>query len=1105
MISFNSVCIISVSIMVFLSRFYCIQLALLQQLTNSHKNNHDQHRGTPNSRNNLPRVPSAPLSTTTQIIYEIILNSTTQNSIPESTTISLSTTQQSMSTASQTTKETVATTLPTTTTTQVFAIDIDEVPSSPQPPEMSTTINPNATFMPNSIDNLTNSNTTDKSPEATNKTNVADAPPRQPPQQPNEFDETLSYQSSHESLATRALVYSIFVVFVALIKLLHSNVLFVRLFVTESGFLMMFGVLWELINRQINIVSTAMYPQFNGQVFFYLFLPSTILESTQIVTNRLFFRHLFYIIVHSIFGTLIFASSLGFAVFAMVKQQQTLSQLISQQQSQQHQQPQQQRQQNQQQQQQQSTTTQTTSLQQSTNIALALNDDLIAADAAAKLNENNLSLADCLVLGIILSSIDFSSALVSFNVLDSSAKLYYVALTESLFNNAIVIVVFNLLLDFFYETKLTVSKIYITILKFLATILGSMLLGIATSSLSLLAVRLNRRFSQIGTMTWYQNKCLSMVETLLIIKSAYLTYNLGDYLRFSGIISLLTFGVVKNQYIELNIDLRSRETIRQIVLALKTLGTSLVYPLLGVSLAKKIAYSRYFLGIWDMHFISTIIILAILFRFATFFCLTNACNLVTSSNAAKINLKEQLVLSFGGLKGPLTLALVHRLMQHEEYNILSKARIKYLFAYLVIILISMSAVQGCFINWLIVKLNLQGNTSFKSLFSIFRQQNNKHEKDSQHIVITSNLSKSNRVLNSDYESKTKTVSTTNSAFARSDHSFQSRVSHGFVGSETLRNINGRLDDYIEEIANSMIGKQSTLVDKLIHFNDTKIKPLLIRGNHRQSEWLNTLFEDFMLDNNLLSQAQPTQHAGLQDQLAINLRASSALQQSLNFDRKMTSDRYLNPISLIPGRQTSASSHMLSDFELEADKRSAAADLRLRNRRLQQQLQTHQAPQSQRRRRQRKLSVIPETSLLSQSRKHTLAISAFRGYDSSEFETGPLSALNPRKLKKQISQANETAIKELVVYDLKLADKSGRRFETATRSKLTSSNESGRRRKTPTLSEVKQQTATQRMLSTTSSEELINNPTGSTKDSNKALIHNMERQMQLRNLERAHKQ
>lgn len=701
----------------------------------------------------------------------------------------------------------------------------DGIPATPQP---------NKDLPPNSPDGRPPASATQPPSDG----NPQQATP-QTPNVPNGVNQQ-NEQSRASNMELTVLLYSVFIVYVSFIKLIYHNVGIIKRSVTEPAMLMVFGIVWELIARCFRN-SHDVTPRFNSRIFFYLFLPSTVLESASTLSNKWLFINMLPILMHSIVGTLLFSASLGATLYSLSRQN-----LFNM-----------------------SPRTVAPVFDTSSNATSIWNADAQQGNSDNRVTQvdfNNLMLNDCLLFGTILSSIDSNTMLSVFSILQVNDKLYYLALGESLMNNAVVLVVFNLLLDFSQqESRLTVSKIYLSIIYFVLTIIGSMLIGLLLACVALVSVRLTKRFRVPSALTSYQNQLQAMVETLLVLKLAYLSYTIAGLAGTSSIVSLATFGILEDQYIKHNLNLRSQLTFRQVILATKTMGASLVYPLLGMLLVD-VAHTNEFLYTWlaqnstiiasasepslraamgtgqsmyitdvmqseqsvasqqlaNLHaqtnlywnfkFLALVIMFTLTYRFIIMFGVSGLCNLCTSA-ALRIRYREQAMLAYGGLKGPLAVALAQRLIEHRDEYRERSVRNKHFFMYTILFITFLSTlVKGSFIRSLVHRLRLIVHPSVAPSAAPLSSAN---------PSATGSLL---RPIDGDNSGGNATV---------------------------FGEINSHLTEYARHGLNSVLGYSKSPYDKFADFNEFHIKPWLSREG-ANTNWLNVFYDNLVLDETLNS-------------------------------------------------------------------------------------------------------------------------------------------------------------------------------------------------------------------------------------------------------------
>lgn len=694
--------------------------------------------------------------------------------------------------------------------------------------------------------------------------------PSRSPGGPNSGVVTQSHSSYNQrnlqNYDLNVFLYSVFIVYISLVKLAYHNITFVKNNLTEPGILIIFGIIWEVVIRKLTN-NPEVLPKFNSRIFFYLFLPSTVLESASILANKCIFLELIPILIHSIIGTLIYAASLGFTIYALTQgdilginfkykgpiiasalsssqmmnlntislsiNSSSMAQLES------------------------SLATNGNEYWQSQNLlqvaanerstisANSLDGTLTSSTSAGvtaqAMSSVNLNLGDCLIFGTILSSIDASGLLNALRQHQVNEKLYYMVIGENMLNNAVVLVLSNLVLEFFNTQKLTVSKIYFAILQFFLNLFGAVFIGLSVASFALLSIRLSKRFQVVNLLsTSYQNQCQTMVETMLILKFAYFSYSLSALAGTSSILSLATYGILQDQYIKLCLNLRSQFTLRQVILASKTLGYTLVYPLIGMLIVDSIGPTQLFYDTWlsfedsqtlamtptpatqsgsvasstttttggnanaaaalrlahmanqanfywNVKLLLLITILAIFYRFVVVIGLTFLSNLFAGEKF-KLKFREQVLIAYGSLKGPLALALAHRLSDQQNYREQSSKSKQLLMINTILFICFISnIIKGPFIRPLVAKMQL---TLCHSPISL----------------------------------------ATSSTYA------------------VFNEISCLVTDHVSQGINNLLGHRKSPCDRFIEYNETHIKPWLAgRKAARNTNWLSMFYDNLTLD------------------------------------------------------------------------------------------------------------------------------------------------------------------------------------------------------------------------------------------------------------------
>ncbi|EFC42370.1 predicted protein [Naegleria gruberi] len=180
----------------------------------------------------------------------------------------------------------------------------------------------------------------------------------------------------------------------------------------------------------------------------------------------------------------------------------------------------------------------------------------------------------------------------------------------------------------------------------LLSFFGSLIIGVVIALLSALIFKY---------LQFYKYPSLEI--TLMVITSV-LPYFLSEGLELSGILALLSSSIVNSHYTRLNLSKKTSITIDQALMMFSYICETIVFLYLGLA---TFTYTHRF------HFgmIFLAIILCILGRIANIFPITYILN---NFFDAKISKNSQLILTWCGMRGVISLALALSLTETEYKN-----------------------------------------------------------------------------------------------------------------------------------------------------------------------------------------------------------------------------------------------------------------------------------------------------------------------------------------------------------------------------------------------------------------------------------------------------
>jgi monovalent cation:H+ antiporter, CPA1 family len=308
------------------------------------------------------------------------------------------------------------------------------------------------------------------------------------------------------------------------------------------------------------------------------------------------------------------------------------------------------------------------------------------AGVAIGLNQfTTVSLTTALLIGASLSATDPVSVTALFRELGAGKRLTTLLEGESLFNDGMAVVAFGFLVVLPLGTVLTPQSL---LLEFL-TVVG---VGIGIGS-----------FTGFGISYLTQRFDLPQVEQSLTLVAAYGTYLITEDLGGSGVIAVVTCGLILGNFgSRIGMNPRTRVIVSEFWEFLAFFVNSIVFLLIGDQIHFRVLWQNL-----DTIVITVIAMIATraiaIYSFGWF-----SNRLVQSA----IPLPEQTVLWWGGLRGSVSIALalsVPTLLSDRE-EVIATVFGTVLFTLLV---------QGLTIQPLLEKLNLLGNQPLRQQYLEF--------------------------------------------------------------------------------------------------------------------------------------------------------------------------------------------------------------------------------------------------------------------------------------------------------------------------------------------------------------------------------------------------
>mmetsp|Transcript_59988 Transcript_59988/g.68225 ORF Transcript_59988/g.68225 Transcript_59988/m.68225 type:complete len:532 (-) Transcript_59988:347-1942(-) len=252
-----------------------------------------------------------------------------------------------------------------------------------------------------------------------------------------------------------------------------------------------------------------------------------------------------------------------------------------------------------------------------------------------------LTLIECFAFGALISATDPVSVLSIFSEMGADRDLYALVFGESIFNDAVTIVLYRIVLE--------VGKggggpgdLVFAVVNFAVIFFGSFLIGTFCGLLA--SYFLRKRW--VDKIADFEN-----VEVLLVIIIPWVSYLMAEGMELSGIVSILFCGIIMAKYAQENLSEEALKVTHRGFQAMAYTAETLIFVFLGMGV---LSFSiRWELIGWTLAIASIIII--------TF---GRACNVygVTKivnryRTRTKVSKKFQFVIWHSGLRGAIAFAL----------------------------------------------------------------------------------------------------------------------------------------------------------------------------------------------------------------------------------------------------------------------------------------------------------------------------------------------------------------------------------------------------------------------------------------------------------------
>ncbi|KAL3847975.1 hypothetical protein ACJMK2_018862 [Sinanodonta woodiana] len=425
-------------------------------------------------------------------------------------------------------------------------------------------------------------------------------------------------------------VIAVFLLFAGIAKLCFHNAECISSHFPESCLLIILGAFVGAIFH-FSLEEGGRSPNMTSNLFFLYLLPPSILESAYSLHDRTFYDNVGTVLIYAVVGTVFNFFLIGPALYGLISM-------------------------------------------------------------GAMGSNIHIDFIQCLVFSSIIVAVDPVAVLATFQEVGVNNVLYFLVFGESLLNDAVTVVLYNMTNTFNLMPYITIDQIILGIVAFFVVSLGGMTVGLMFGILT-------------AIITKYTQHC-RVVEPLAVFTIAYISYLSAEMFHFSGIISIIACGLTQAQYAFHNISRKSYTTVKYFSKMQSSTSECIIFMFLGFELYQDDLFTS---AKWHAGFIIWAVILCFVTRFIVVFLLTLCIN--HSSRLRKIDLEEQFIMGYGGLRGAVAFSLVDLL---DVKNVARKG----LFLTTTLVLIFFTVfVQGISIKPLVKFLRVKMQEKQKSTIS----------------------------------------------------------------------------------------------------------------------------------------------------------------------------------------------------------------------------------------------------------------------------------------------------------------------------------------------------------------------------------------------------
>nr|XP_014350426.1 PREDICTED: sodium/hydrogen exchanger 3 [Latimeria chalumnae] len=260
------------------------------------------------------------------------------------------------------------------------------------------------------------------------------------------------------------------------------------------------------------------------------------------------------------------------------------------------------------------------------------------------MGELDIGLLDFLLFGSLIAAVDPVAVLAVFEEVHVNNVLFIIVFGESLLNDAVTVVLYNVFDSFVAvgEENVTGVECIKGIVSFFVVSLGGTLLGIIFALLLAFVTRFTKH--------------VRIIEPAFVFLISYLSYLTAEMFTLSAILAITFCGICCQKYVKANISEQSSTTVRYTMKMLASGAETIIFMFLGISAVDPKIWR------WNTAFILFTLLFISVYRVIGVVLQTWILN---RYRMVSLEIIDQVVMSYGGLRGAVAFALVALLDENK--------------------------------------------------------------------------------------------------------------------------------------------------------------------------------------------------------------------------------------------------------------------------------------------------------------------------------------------------------------------------------------------------------------------------------------------------------